>query len=83
MNRKLEKYSKQIKAINHRKALGYERTLDFSYGYIEALIDNKFISRKEGNVLLKVYSNYENGDCRWIIENGKLMEYHENINDYK
>jgi len=69
----LEKYSKQIKKMR-RLALGYERMLDFFFGYIYALYHSGKITIKEKNALHKVYSNYDNGNERYQIINGKLLD---------
>ena len=51
-----------IEKTNSRLALGYEATLDFNHGYLYALFQNKMISKKEYDALIKVYSNYEDGE---------------------
>jgi hypothetical protein len=47
----MKKFRQQIIRHNRIKALGYESTLSFNYGYIAALFSNKLISQKEYNKL--------------------------------
>ena len=56
MNCKSNIFEKQIKGQNQRKALGYEDTLAFNFGYISCLFTNKIISKLEYNLLLKQFS---------------------------
>ena len=74
--KKIVKFARQIETLNARYAKGHEGTLDFNFGYICALRRNKSVSKKDANVLLKVYANHENEDCRFAISNsGKLIDY--------
>lgn len=73
----LEKFARAIDKKNKKLALGYESTLDFNYGYISCLWDQKLISIKEKNALVLVYASDMNGDCRWAIQDGKLIDYGE------
>ena len=73
----VHKYEKQI--VKHgRKALGYEDTMAFNYGYISALLTNELISRKEYNVLVKVYTEKNEGyDFFFIDRDGKVSDKYE------
>jgi hypothetical protein len=66
---RIVKYRDQIEDMNKRKALGYENTLDFNFGYIACLFRNKLITRSEYNKLIKVFASVENNDGYWFIEN--------------
>lgn len=57
-----------------RLALGYERMLDFQFGYIYALYQEGKISLKEKKALDKVYSTEDNGNERYQIIDGKLVD---------
>ena len=61
-NKNIEFFRKQLKGHNQRKALGYEDTLAFNFGYIVSLYTNKVVSRKEYNVLLKEFSYESEND---------------------
>jgi hypothetical protein len=52
-------YPNQLKRILKKVALGYERNLDFSYGWINALYVNCLISKKEYNQLIKQFATPE------------------------
>lgn len=69
----LDKIAKEIEKINDRKALGWEGTLYFNKGYINALFRCKKISLKEKSSLIKVYANPDNGFNEYYIEKGKLV----------
>jgi hypothetical protein len=71
--KKIVKFARQIEILNARYAKGYDGTLDFNFGYICALRTNKLVSTKEANVLLKVYSNEDNDDCRYSIGNSGML----------
>ena len=74
--KKIHKYEKQI--IQHeRKALGYEDTMSFNYGYIASLLTNKLISRKEYNILIKVYTADNTNGLFYIGKNGNLAKEKE------
>ena len=73
MSKNVLKYEKAIKAVNDREALGYEDTLSFNHGYLLALKQNKLITTKEYNILIKVYANWGNGNGKWFVaEDGSL-----------
>ena len=69
-------YEEEIKKLNDQLALGYEKTLDFNYGYIYALFKHKLISRKEKSILMKVYSNYDDEEY-YIGTDGELRKFDE------
>lgn len=46
------KFVKIIKDTLRRKALGYERSLDFAYGFITGLLNLGFVTRKFYNELI-------------------------------
>jgi hypothetical protein len=70
----LQKIANEIKAQNDRKALGYESTLDFNFGYLSALRKHGVITNKEYNALKKVFLSRGDYECRYIIEDGKLVD---------
>lgn len=69
----LAKYAAKVEKLG-RFALGYERMLDFQAGYIHALYQEGKISLKEKKSLDKVYSTEENGNERYQIIDGKLVD---------
>ncbi len=69
----IHNYEKQLSAISSKLALGYESDLDFSYGYLTALVKNECITRKEFNILFKVFCKNEDGEF-FIDQNGLLCK---------
>lgn len=67
---------KQLKSTLKRKALGYESSLDFAYGYLLALKTHKIITPKEYTALTMVYASPDNSECDfYITEDGELGRY--------
>lgn len=74
MNKNLLKHKKSIENHNTRKAIGYEPTLDFNFGYISALLSNNLITRNEFNILKECYAIEEdNIHHSFINKNGDLV----------
>jgi len=74
MNKKVLKLRDEIEKVNKSKALGYEETMDFNWGWLSALFLKKIITKKEYNDLKKVYSNFKNGDSYWFINDKGELE---------
>ena len=68
---------KMLVEATRKVALGYEGTLDFSYGYLMALLHSKQITKSDYLKLKKVHSNYRNGDSRWFIGHSGNVEVDE------
>ena len=71
---RVEKYARIIERNNKRLALGYEATLDFNHGYIFCLRQAKILTQKEANMLQKVYANSQNGEYRFVIIKGRIVD---------
>lgn len=72
----IEKHSTRLLKTTDRLALGYESNRDFCYGYLFGLLHAGKITIKERNILDKVFG-HKNDNCRYAIENGKLIDYGE------
>ncbi len=57
-----QKITKEILALNDQLALGYESTLDFNFGYLNALYKHKIISKKQYNRLLQEHYLIDDDD---------------------
>ena len=64
---KIHDIEKELEKVGASVALGYEGMLDFNHGYLYALLKHKVITGNEYNKLMKVHSNYKNGNYRWSI----------------
>lgn len=70
----IDKNATKLKNITDRLALGHESTMDFCQGYIFGLFHVGEITLKEKKILDKVFG-YQNENCRYTIEKGKLIDY--------
>lgn len=73
----LQKIADEIKRQNDRKHLGWEETPAFNFGYLSALRKHGVITNKEYNALKKVFLSVGDDECRYCIENGKLVDQGE------
>lgn len=62
-DKKLIEWAKKLRSQNNRHALGYEETLSFSLGYINALIDVKKLTKIQSKILKKCFTSYEGEYC--------------------
>lgn len=79
---KIHKYEEQVKGLLTRKAPGHEYSLRMAEGYLDALVINKLITRKEYNILRKVYASEDNCDGEFYIKkDGSLGQYDDDGNE--
>ena len=78
----VEDLAKKIKKIIHRKALGYERDLDFCYGMISAWLDLGIITRKGYNELTDNFAHYNQDYSEEEEHEEKLQKKYGRILSY-
>ena len=70
---KLIGVARTLKNVLNRKALGYEGSIDFAYGYITCRKDLGDITQKQANILLKCFASCDES-YYFDFSSGKAMK---------